>query len=150
MIFFSDLCNFSGSHLISWHNICQHRKGWQSKRLASAQKCQRIAFIPRIEILLPLVYTKLCLHDQVLASINRSNKCQKKKEVTILGPAEQTKHIFIWTFKASDSIWYTESSFDHSTSVWVSWFYKGIYFNASLKGLGAVLSKRITPIKSVL
>ena len=93
-------------YIISQQNICQPRKGWQNKRLASAKECQGIAFITRFSILLPPVYPKLCLHGQMSSPTNRSNKFQKKSKskkkevkegVMTLNKPELTKPSLIWT-----------------------------------------------------
>ena len=57
---FPDQCDFSGSCLVSQQNICQPRKGQQSKRLAGAKECQGIAkFIPNFACMAK------CLHDLI-------------------------------------------------------------------------------------
>ena len=57
--------------------ICQPRKGGQSKRLASSKEYKGISFIPLTGILLPPVYSKLCPcgHDSTL--INWSDNVKK-------------------------------------------------------------------------
>ena len=71
---------FSGPCLVSQRNICQPRKDWQSKGLASAKECQGVAFIPRFGILLSLFYPKLCLHGQMITPTNWSNQHQEDKK----------------------------------------------------------------------
>ena len=102
--YFSSQCDFSGSCLISWQNICQPRKGWWSKKMAGAKECQGIVFIPGIGIKLPPIYSELCLHGQMFVSVNCEKEQRYKKEVTTLGPQEQYKsgcqsirwHIIHW------------------------------------------------------
>ena len=74
---FSDQHDFSEPHLVSEENVSQPGEGWQSKRLACAKECQGTTFIPRLGILLLLVYSQLCLCGNVSSSVDRSNKCQE-------------------------------------------------------------------------
>ena len=96
----------------------------------------------------------------MFTSINRTDECQKskskkkkvKKEVTTLGQPEETKPIFIWTSEHHMKFDALKTALTTAPVLEYPDFTKEfiLEMDASLKWLGAVLFKRITPVKSVL
>ena len=147
--------DFSKSCLVSQRNICQPRKGWQSKRLASTKECQGIAFIPRFGILLSPVYSQLCSHGQIFTSVDWSNQCQKskkvKKEVTTLEnqKPDLTKQTFVWAPEHEKAFDTLKVALTTAPVVGYPNFSREFTLetDASLRGLGAVLSQVDDTIK---
>ena len=129
-------------------DICQPRK---SKRQAGAKECQGTAFIPQFGILLPPVYSKFCSHSPVLhqlAGLTNGKKTKRKKvrkEVTSLEEKklDLTQPTFVWVSEH-------QKAFDALKVALTTVLVLGypnfnrefiLETDASLRGLGAVLSK---------